>query len=410
MFVSACSSETIKAIILKRNLLDTSINSKLKTIFISFIVFCILYYIIYLKIGFHQDSFVSILLFCSIIPSISIIALLAINKNQANSPLPLLIVLTISLAITMAEPIIYFRNTFISPKDTIAREIEFIRSIKSQLPQEYAKIIYTINPQSPLATEVTNIFGVTSLGLKPYMEYLYSGIHHKKIDLVTFQTMMFDAFHPLSMISGRSMRITSSSSDNICESIKVYENCFRGNPMFRMLCPSFSIFPDRVIREHNPYPRFWFSKSYQVKPEGEILNILMNPNFDPEDKIILTKEPDIQYRNLIINPSQTKASITRFEPDFIEINLNNQSGWLTLSDTFYPGWVAYVDGKRRPIYKGNYIFRTIPVQQGDKTIIMRYETNAVKAGLKISAIMFIVSFLFLIILNLKTTSQYTLQE
>jgi uncharacterized membrane protein YfhO len=47
-------------------------------------------------------------------------------------------------------------------------------------------------------------------------------------------------------------------------------------------------------------------------------------------------------------------------------------GFLYLSDTYYPGWRAYVDGKETKIYRANLAFRAIEVPAGRHTVVFRY--------------------------------------
>ena len=50
-----------------------------------------------------------------------------------------------------------------------------------------------------------------------------------------------------------------------------------------------------------------------------------------------------------------------------------QAGWLILSDTFYPGWQALVDGTPAEIVLANGAFRAVQVPAGVHTIEFRYE-------------------------------------
>jgi len=43
------------------------------------------------------------------------------------------------------------------------------------------------------------------------------------------------------------------------------------------------------------------------------------------------------------------------------------------SETHYPGWRAYVDGRPQPIYYTNVAFRGFPVPAGRHQILMRFE-------------------------------------
>jgi hypothetical protein len=61
-----------------------------------------------------------------------------------------------------------------------------------------------------------------------------------------------------------------------------------------------------------------------------------------------------------------------------------QAGWLILSDTFYPGWQATIDGAPVDIRLANEVFRAIDFPGGDHTIEFRYEPRSVVIGLIVS--------------------------
>ena len=60
---------------------------------------------------------------------------------------------------------------------------------------------------------------------------------------------------------------------------------------------------------------------------------------------------------------------------------------MILSDSYYPGWQAYVNGKRSTIQKQNYIFRAVKLKNSDNyTITFLYNPVLFKIGLLISLI------------------------
>jgi len=61
-----------------------------------------------------------------------------------------------------------------------------------------------------------------------------------------------------------------------------------------------------------------------------------------------------------------------------------RAGWLILSDTFYPGWRATIDGAPVEIQMANEAFRAIAFPAGDHTIEFRYEPRSVFIGLIVS--------------------------
>jgi uncharacterized membrane protein YfhO len=53
---------------------------------------------------------------------------------------------------------------------------------------------------------------------------------------------------------------------------------------------------------------------------------------------------------------------------------------LFLSDTYYPGWKAYVDGKETKIYRADYTFRAIYVLGGSHKVEFIYSPLSFKMG------------------------------
>ncbi len=59
-------------------------------------------------------------------------------------------------------------------------------------------------------------------------------------------------------------------------------------------------------------------------------------------------------------------------------------GMLVISDSYYPGWRAWMDGEPAPIHRVNYGFRGVQVPGGRHTVAMRYEPASFRVGLFVS--------------------------
>ena len=55
-----------------------------------------------------------------------------------------------------------------------------------------------------------------------------------------------------------------------------------------------------------------------------------------------------------------------------------------LTDTNYPGWRAYVNGRRTPVVAANYLFRGVVVPPGKNVVEFAYEPNSFRYGAAIS--------------------------
>jgi uncharacterized membrane protein YfhO len=71
--------------------------------------------------------------------------------------------------------------------------------------------------------------------------------------------------------------------------------------------------------------------------------------------------------------------------------------WLVLSDTYYPGWIASVDGQSAPVLRGDVLFRVVPVPAGEHEVEFRFEPASVKLGLptSLAAILIVLGMLVL---------------
>lgn len=79
-----------------------------------------------------------------------------------------------------------------------------------------------------------------------------------------------------------------------------------------------------------------------------------------------------------------KALITKYTPNEIQINLTNGEGDLVLSEIYYPGWKAWVDGKDSPIQEYLGLFRMVQISPTSTNVTIKYEPFSVIIGLVIS--------------------------
>jgi hypothetical protein len=61
------------------------------------------------------------------------------------------------------------------------------------------------------------------------------------------------------------------------------------------------------------------------------------------------------------------------------------SGWLMISYTYYPGWIALMDGKEIPIYPANIAFQAVQIPAGRHTIQLFYRPQSCYYGAILSA-------------------------
>lgn len=100
------------------------------------------------------------------------------------------------------------------------------------------------------------------------------------------------------------------------------------------------------------------------------------------------------YENVNASPraylNNGTATILSYQPERVSIQTESTvSSTLTLTDTYYPGWEARIDGKSVPIYKTVHALRNIKVSAGKHTVSFVYKPEIVKFGMIVSIISFI---------------------
>jgi len=125
------------------------------------------------------------------------------------------------------------------------------------------------------------------------------------------------------------------------------------------------------------------------------LTALFSNDFDPAEAVILEQNDPGLSSGEIANPSggdsesgsPAAAQIIRSEPDDVSVHVSLPAdGYLVLSDTYYPGWAASLDGQPAPILHADYAFRGVAVPAGDHTVEFRYRPVSFRIGLWITAI------------------------
>ncbi|MBN1429676.1 MAG: YfhO family protein [Anaerolineae bacterium] len=90
------------------------------------------------------------------------------------------------------------------------------------------------------------------------------------------------------------------------------------------------------------------------------------------------------------NPGQ--ATITTYEPERVTINVQSAGAdaYLVLSDAWYPGWEATIDGAPTDILRANGLFRAVRVPEGEHQIVFTYRSRMLIIGAVVSGVFLVV--------------------
>ena len=121
------------------------------------------------------------------------------------------------------------------------------------------------------------------------------------------------------------------------------------------------------------------------------MDAILNSHVDLQTTAIVENAPEATGST--IGKTEEKVTIRRYEPTFIELDVTSPApGMAVLSDTYFPGWIARVDGKLAKVYLVDYALRGVPVEAGSHTVILTYEPISFRFGLMGTALGVIVFF------------------
>ncbi len=154
---------------------------------------------------------------------------------------------------------------------------------------------------------------------------------------------------------------------------------------------------DGVLVLHNTraLPRAWLVTEAEAVDGEEALRRIRGEGtimFDPRRTALLevrpTELPPLPGGD--VRPEST-ARITSYEPNHLVIETSAPTTTvLVVSEIFYPGWTASVDGQPTSINATDYLLRGVALPVGPHKVEMRYTTPAARNGAIISALTLLV--------------------
>ncbi len=136
------------------------------------------------------------------------------------------------------------------------------------------------------------------------------------------------------------------------------------------------------------------SRAYVVHTEGEASQAVTRRAFDPVHTVVLEEPAAKNETDAGLKPRFTgsgdekddaSAAILREDNGHIVLQTTRTSpGWLVVSQAWYPGWKARVNGVEKPILHANYAFGAVALEPGASRIELDYEPRSVVLGAAIT--------------------------
>ncbi len=140
--------------------------------------------------------------------------------------------------------------------------------------------------------------------------------------------------------------------------------------------------PVWLYQLNRPVPRVYVASSTRHEQDPvKTLELLASKGFDPFNEVVL--EAPASFNGGTRFRAETEIMQYGNQTVVIRASLEG-AGILVLTDSFYPGWRAYVNGVEQEILRANYFFRGVALPAGEHIVEFRYEPLSFKIGLAIS--------------------------
>ena len=136
-------------------------------------------------------------------------------------------------------------------------------------------------------------------------------------------------------------------------------------------------------RNDDYFPRaFLVGRSLRVSDNKEAIRNLFSPAFDPKQTVMLYESlPNF----LPYDSIQGRVDMIGYTTNQAEFNVEcRQNVILVFSDSYYPGWIAEVDGRETKIYQANITQRAVVVPQGKHVVKFEFKPRTVMIGFWVS--------------------------
>lgn len=141
----------------------------------------------------------------------------------------------------------------------------------------------------------------------------------------------------------------------------------------------------RIYEDDSALPRAFMVRTIDnVATPEQAVSAMKDPDFDPQVTAILegVLPPEVAALD---RPSRQRAAarvtVLDHEDQRVRIAVKSEGpGVLVLTDTFYPGWRAWVDGHETEIFPTDVLFRGVYVPEGTHEVEFRYKPSSFRIG------------------------------
>lgn len=138
------------------------------------------------------------------------------------------------------------------------------------------------------------------------------------------------------------------------------------------------------VSETNPYA--WVTPVAVKADDDQVLATIMDPRFDVKRAALFEPGADVAASSSVKAlpaPLPIEASVSRYEPGRVQMELSAPApagASLVVSENYYPGWIASVDGRPGRIGRADYSLIGVELPEGARKVELNFTSPAYQRG------------------------------
>ena len=128
--------------------------------------------------------------------------------------------------------------------------------------------------------------------------------------------------------------------------------------------------------------RAWLAGTATVMDDSAALDRILAPGFDPRGEVIVAEPVPLMPAAGVMGDIAWEVD----EPDYRRLRVRTTGpALLVVSENWFPGWVADVDGEPAATHRANLTLQAVEIPAaGDHTVTLRFTAPTVRSALRIS--------------------------
>ena len=134
-------------------------------------------------------------------------------------------------------------------------------------------------------------------------------------------------------------------------------------------------------------PPAWVTPLIVKADDESVLATVLDPRFDLRTAALFDSGAAVRapaaVQALPAPLTGTRVSVTRYEPGQIDLTISGpvpDGAALVVSENYYPGWRATVNGAAAPVGRADFTFIGVPIGPGARTIQLRFTDESFRTG------------------------------